>query len=146
MCEFLTLFITCVPLTSIIAIVGSEILTRCFMTTPLYCLSTSRCFYCLVFLAECVIKPYLKCYFANESWCVSTGSNLLCILCNKASFLLKFQADDLVFANTLIRYHTHRQTHTGHIGTIRLTHIYKYILTLSVMSTQQLPTCTKLNE
>ena len=49
MCEFLTLFITSVPLTSIIAIVGSEILTRCFITTPLYCLSTSRCFYFSLF-------------------------------------------------------------------------------------------------
>ena len=28
---------------------------------------------------------------------------------------------DLVFAGTLIWYHTHGQTHTGHIGTNRLT-------------------------
>ena len=118
MCEFLT-FITYVPLTSIITIVGSGILTRCFMTTPLYCLSTSRCFYCLVFLAECVIKPNLKCYFANEPWSVSTGSNLLCILCNKASILLKIEADDLVFASTLIRYHT--QTNTNRIHRNHLT-------------------------
>ena len=47
--------------------------------------------------------------------------------------------DAMVFASTLIYYHTHIQTHTGHTGTNRLTHTYKYILIPYVMYTQQLP-------
>ena len=50
-----------------------------------------------------------------------------------------FNTDDMVFASTLIWYQTHRQTHTGHTGTNRLTHTYKYISTPPVMCTQQLP-------
>ena len=38
----------------------------------------------------------------------------------------------MVSASTLIRY----QTHTGHTGTNRLTHIYKHILTPPVTCTQ----------
>ena len=45
----------------------------------------------------------------------------------------------MVFASTLIWYHIHRQTCTGHTGTNRLTLTYEYILTPPVMCTQQLP-------
>ena len=61
------------------------------------------------------------------------------ILCNKASNLLTVWHGWHGFAGTLIWYHRHRQKHTRHTGTNRLTHIYKYILTPSVICTQQLP-------
>ena len=44
--------------------------------------------------------------------------------------------DDIVFASTLIWYHTYRQTHTEQKGDNKLTQTYKYILTPPVMKTQ----------
>ena len=41
------------------------------------------------------------------------------------------------FIGTLIWYHM--QKHTAHLGTSRLTHPYKYIVTPAVMCSQQLP-------
>ena len=37
-----------------------------------------------------------------------------------------FDTNDIVIASTLIWYHTHRETHKGHTGTNRLTHINLY--------------------
>ena len=57
--------------------------------------------------------------------------------------------NSMVFASTLIWYHTQRWTHTGHIRTNRLTHIfeYKYQYTLKppVACTQQLPALHWMN-
>ena len=43
----------------------------------------------------------------------------------------------LVF-HTHTHTYTHTHTHTGHVGANILTHLYKYILTPSVMCSQQL--------
>ena len=53
--------------------------------------------------------------------------------------------DDIVFASTLIWYHTYRQTHTEQKGDNKLTHTYKYILTPPAMKTEQLPVSHLIN-
>ena len=56
-----------------------------------------------------------------------------------------FDTYNIVSATTLIWYHINVQIHTGHTGTNRLTHMYKYILTAPVTCTQQLPTLHWMN-
>ena len=50
-----------------------------------------------------------------------------------------FDTEGMVFASTLVRYHTHRQTNAGHTGTNRLTNTCKNIMLSVIMCTQQLP-------
>ena len=52
----------------------------------------------------------------------------------------------MVFACTLIWYHKHRQTHTGHTGTSRLRHTFKYILTLTAQTTANLLPLAAMNK
>ena len=62
-----------------------------------------------------------------------------CVLCNKASNLLKFSTDNMVFDSTDTIPYTLTKIHRTHTMTKRLTHISKYILTQPVTCTQQLP-------
>ena len=49
-----------------------------------------------------------------------------------------FDTEDMVFASTLIRHHTHRQTNAGHTRTNKLTNTCKNIMLSVIMCTQQL--------
>ena len=57
----------------------------------------------------------------------------MCVLCNKASSLLR--SDTWFFAGALIWYHTHKDTQ--HTRASRLTHPYKYIFAPFVICLQQ---------
>ena len=57
----------------------------------------------------------------------------------------RFDTDDMVFASTLIWYHTQTNTHRAYRDQQTDTNRYKYILTPSVMCTQQLPVLHWMN-
>ena len=58
----------------------------------------------------------------------------MCVLCNKVSRLLRSE-----FWFDITQTLAHKQRHTGHSETSRLTHLYKYIFTPAIMCSQQLP-------
>ena len=74
--------------------------------------------------------------------CLSLGTLLVpaapcsVIHATRHRIYLRLEMDDIVFASTLIWYHTYRQTHTEQKGDNKLTQTYKYILTPPVMKTQ----------
>ena len=104
-----------------------------------------QCSFCLVSLVEWVIVPHLI-YIFNimDLHMLSLGTlyqkDLDCVLCNKASSLLRSDTWCgflLVFWFDITHTHTHIDTqHTQ--GGSRLTDLYEYIFTLPAMSSQQL--------
>ena len=113
------------------------------MKTPLYCLTPfffqilsnlpspvaanpyPHCsFCCLVFLTKWVIAPHLMCYFAEwyygsthiKPWYLSTRRTLMCVLCNKASSLLRSDTCDFLLALWWYHTHTNTQTHSTFRG------------------------------
>ena len=103
---------------------------------------------CLVSLAEWVIAPHLMFYFTwwyygsthVKAWYLSVRRTLVCVLCHRASSLLR--PDTCVFCwcsdlislshthtHTHIHIHTHTyihtHTHRAHSGASRLAHPYK---------------------
>ena len=58
----------------------------------------------------------------------------------------RFDTYGMVFARTLIWYHTHTDKHTWQTRTSKLTHTHKYILTASAICTQQLPSLDSIND
>ena len=65
----------------------------------------------------------------------STRRTLMCVLCNKASSLLRSNIYNL----GQIYLISHTQTHTSNSGACRLTHSYKCIFTLPVFCSQLVP-------
>ena len=116
-------------------------------TLPFFKSPRSLC--CLVSLAQCVIKPHLMCYVwwyygpkLVEPWNPNASSTLLCVLCNKASNLLKVwhRWHGFCWYSELIWHtHTDKYTEDTHQNKFRLRHTHKYILKQSVMCTKQLP-------
>ena len=72
-----------------------------------------------------------------EPWYLCTRRNLMCVLCIKASSLLRY--DTCVFLPVLWFDITLTKRHTTHSGTTGMTQPNKNIFTRSVMCSQQLP-------
>ena len=76
---------------------------------------------------------------------ISTSSTLVCVLCITLLNLLQLWHRWNGSWFTLIWYHKHRQTHTGHAATNIFTLTYKYTLTSPDMCALQLPVLHWLN-
>ena len=72
-------------------------------------------------------------------WSLGTRRTLQCVLCNKVSDLLRSDTwCGFLLVLSFDITQTHKQGHTPLSGTNRMAHPYKYILTPSVISSQQL--------
>ena len=87
----------------------------------------------------------LFCLMALWYHVISTSSTLVCVLCIKLLNLLQVWHRWNGSWFTLIWYHKHRQTHTGHAETNIFTLTYKYTLTSPDMCALQLPVLHWMN-
>ena len=76
-------------------------------------------------------------------WNLSTRRTLICVVYVTRRQVYWSLTHNVLFAGTLIWYHTHTQTHTpqthtARTGASRMTYPYKYIFTPPVMCSQQL--------